>query len=49
MLAAWVEGHVMRIGVAGVGRIGRFHAETLRGLPAVESVIVADADRSGPG
>ena len=34
----------MRIGVAGVGRIGRFHAETLRGLPAVESVIVADAD-----
>jgi myo-inositol 2-dehydrogenase/D-chiro-inositol 1-dehydrogenase len=35
----------MRIGVAGVGRIGTFHAETLRGHPAVESVIVADADR----
>ncbi len=35
----------MRIGVAGVGRIGRFHAETLRGLPTVDSVIVADADQ----
>ncbi len=34
----------MRIGVAGVGRIGRFHAETLRGHPTVESVVVADAD-----
>lgn len=34
----------MRIGVAGVGRIGSFHAETLRGHPAVDSVIVADAD-----
>jgi myo-inositol 2-dehydrogenase/D-chiro-inositol 1-dehydrogenase len=34
----------MRIGVAGVGRIGRFHAETLRELPAVDSVVVADAD-----
>jgi len=34
----------MRIGVAGVGRIGSFHAETLRGHPAVDSVVVADAD-----
>lgn len=35
----------MRIGLAGVGRIGAFHAETLRRLPAVDSVIVADADQ----
>jgi myo-inositol 2-dehydrogenase/D-chiro-inositol 1-dehydrogenase len=34
----------MRIGLVGVGRIGAFHAATLRGLPGVESVIVADAD-----
>ena len=34
----------MRIGLAGVGRIGAFHAGILSGLPAVESVIVADAD-----
>ncbi len=34
----------MRIGLAGVGRIGAFHADTLRRLPAVDSVIVADAD-----
>jgi myo-inositol 2-dehydrogenase / D-chiro-inositol 1-dehydrogenase len=34
----------MRIGLAGVGRIGAFHADTLRRHPAVESVIVADAD-----
>jgi myo-inositol 2-dehydrogenase/D-chiro-inositol 1-dehydrogenase len=35
----------MRIGLIGVGRIGAFHAATLRGLPGVDSVIVADADR----
>ena len=34
----------MRIGLAGVGRIGAFHAETLRGLEAVEQVVVTDAD-----
>jgi myo-inositol 2-dehydrogenase / D-chiro-inositol 1-dehydrogenase len=34
----------MRIGLAGVGRIGAFHAGILTGLPAVDSVIVADAD-----
>lgn len=34
----------MRIGLAGVGRIGAYHAGILFGLPAVESVIVADAD-----
>jgi myo-inositol 2-dehydrogenase/D-chiro-inositol 1-dehydrogenase len=34
----------MRIGLIGVGRIGAFHAATLRGLPGVGSVIVADAD-----
>jgi myo-inositol 2-dehydrogenase/D-chiro-inositol 1-dehydrogenase len=34
----------MRIGLAGVGRIGAFHAETLRGLDHVESLVVADAD-----
>jgi myo-inositol 2-dehydrogenase/D-chiro-inositol 1-dehydrogenase len=34
----------MRIGLAGVGRIGAFHAETLRGLDAVGSVVIADAD-----
>ena len=33
----------MRIGVAGVGRIGAFHAQTLRDLPFVESVVLADA------
>lgn len=34
----------MRIGLIGVGRIGAFHAGTLRRLPGVQSVIVADAD-----
>ncbi|MFC4055272.1 Gfo/Idh/MocA family oxidoreductase [Actinomadura syzygii] len=34
----------MRIGLAGVGRIGAGHAETLRGLAEVEEVVVADAD-----
>ena len=33
----------MRIGVAGVGRIGVLHATTLTGLPGVE-VVVTDAD-----
>ncbi len=34
----------MRIGLIGVGRIGAFHAATLRGLPNVDSVVVTDAD-----
>jgi myo-inositol 2-dehydrogenase/D-chiro-inositol 1-dehydrogenase len=34
----------VRIGLAGVGRIGAFHAETLHDLPAVDSLVVADAD-----
>jgi myo-inositol 2-dehydrogenase/D-chiro-inositol 1-dehydrogenase len=33
----------MRIGVAGVGRIGAFHASTLADLEDVERVVVADA------
>lgn len=34
----------MRIGVAGVGRIGAFHAETLHDLDEVDSIVVADAN-----
>jgi myo-inositol 2-dehydrogenase / D-chiro-inositol 1-dehydrogenase len=34
----------MRIGLIGVGRIGAFHAATLRGLPGVDSVVISDAD-----
>jgi myo-inositol 2-dehydrogenase/D-chiro-inositol 1-dehydrogenase len=34
----------MRVGLIGVGRIGALHAGTLRGLPEVESVVVADSD-----
>lgn len=34
----------MRFGLIGVGRIGAFHASTLRDLPRADSVIVADAD-----
>ena len=33
----------MRIGLAGVGRIGAFHAGTLRAIPEVDSLVVADA------
>ncbi|WP_226346835.1 Gfo/Idh/MocA family protein [Agilicoccus flavus] len=33
----------MRIGVAGVGRIGAFHAATLRDLDFVDEVVLADA------
>ena len=33
----------MRIGLAGVGRIGAFHASTLASLEDVEQVVVADA------
>ncbi len=33
----------MRLGLAGVGRIGAFHAATLAGLPEVDSLVLADA------
>ena len=32
----------MRIGLAGVGRIGAFHAETLAGLDGVDELVVTD-------
>ncbi|SEG69218.1 myo-inositol 2-dehydrogenase / D-chiro-inositol 1-dehydrogenase [Actinacidiphila yanglinensis] len=34
----------MRIGLIGTGRIGRFHAATLAGLPTVTGIVVHDAD-----
>lgn len=34
----------MRIGLAGVGRIGAFHSETLRDLAAVDELVIADLD-----
>lgn len=34
----------MQIGLIGTGRIGALHAETLRDLPEVDGVLVADAD-----
>ena len=34
----------MRIGLVGVGRIGAFHAATLKSLAGVEQVVVVDAD-----
>ncbi|HEY3182718.1 MAG TPA: Gfo/Idh/MocA family oxidoreductase [Gaiellaceae bacterium] len=34
----------LHLGVAGVGRIGAFHAETLAGLPDVAAVTVTDTD-----
>ena len=34
----------LRVGVVGVGRIGAFHARTLRSLERVAAVVVADAD-----
>ena len=36
----------MRIGLVGTGRIGAFHAATLKNLPAVDQVVVADLDTS---
>src|SRR4051812_3464885 len=32
----------MRIGLIGLGRIGAFHAGTLVGIPAIESLVVTD-------
>lgn len=34
----------MRIGLIGLGRIGAFHAQTLSALPAVDSLVVTEAD-----
>ena len=34
----------MRVGLAGVGRIGAFHAQTLRDLDAVDELVVTDLD-----
>lgn len=34
----------MRVGVVGVGRMGSFHAKTLRGLHAVSDLVLVDAD-----
>jgi myo-inositol 2-dehydrogenase / D-chiro-inositol 1-dehydrogenase len=34
----------MRIGLIGVGRIGAFHASTLRSLPGVDSLVITDAN-----
>ena len=42
----WLEVGRVRIGLAGVGRIGAFHAATLRQLDQVDSLVVADADRA---
>jgi myo-inositol 2-dehydrogenase/D-chiro-inositol 1-dehydrogenase len=39
----------MRIGLAGAGRIGAFHAGILSGLPAVDSVVIADTDAARAG
>jgi len=39
-----LKGLSMRIGLVGVGRIGAFHAATLKGLDNVEQVVVADLD-----
>ncbi|MGH3344027.1 MAG: Gfo/Idh/MocA family protein [Carbonactinosporaceae bacterium] len=36
----------MKIGLAGAGRVGAFHAELLRTLPEVDRLVVADADVS---
>ena len=33
----------MRIGLAGVGRIGAFHAETLKDVADVDSLVLSDA------
>lgn len=34
----------MRVGLIGAGRIGALHAETLAGLDAVDTLLIADAD-----
>jgi len=34
----------MRIGLAGTGRIGAFHAKTLTSIPGVDELVLADLD-----
>ncbi|WP_030249945.1 Gfo/Idh/MocA family protein [Streptomyces violens] len=34
----------MKLGLIGTGRIGAFHAETLKSVPGVHEIVVADAD-----
>ena len=34
----------MRIGLAGTGRIGAFHAKTLTSIPGVDDLVLADLD-----
>ena len=47
-LAQWTNGYTdMRIGSLGLGRIGSLHAETLAGLEAVTSLVVADPAPAG--
>jgi myo-inositol 2-dehydrogenase/D-chiro-inositol 1-dehydrogenase len=36
----------MRLGLIGLGRIGAFHARTLTELPAVDSLVVTDAQQA---
>lgn len=36
----------MRLGLAGVGRIGAFHARTLQSLAGVDGIVIADADKA---
>lgn len=36
----------MRVGLIGVGRIGALHAETLRDIPEVDTLVLADASAS---
>ena len=36
----------MRLGLIGLGRIGAFHANTLAGVPTIDSLVVTDIDRS---
>ena len=36
----------MRLGLIGLGRIGAFHANTLAGIPTIDSLVVTDIDRS---
>ena len=36
----------MRLGLIGLGRIGAFHANTLVGIPAIDSLVVTDIDRT---
>jgi myo-inositol 2-dehydrogenase / D-chiro-inositol 1-dehydrogenase len=39
-----MDGNGLHVGLVGVGRIGRVHARTLRALPGVALLTVADAD-----